>query len=254
MYRCHIWRILTPSVPCPGSGACSCSTSRAWWPGAAAPRWTDSPPWRTSRTTPPPSSGCAGQHYITPFLALLIYGFNFSNILWFDHNPGWQVTINLHWSMMMAFWEKYFYMFRYISSSLMYWCIASDAPSSLTWHLSCCSFSRSVYRHGNRESVYSQTHTINGLEKWMVVSYEDSAKWQNKPDYYRIFTYRLPIYNVNISVCSYINQNNIIYFILSTSMIYQLKDCTKSLILVLFLSHSNQYSNSSIQIMNKDCT
>ena len=27
-------------------------------------------------------------HYITPFLALLIYGFNFSNILWFDHNPG----------------------------------------------------------------------------------------------------------------------------------------------------------------------
>ena len=108
MYRCHIWRILTPSVPCPGSGACSCSTSRAWWPGAAAPRWTDSPPWRTSRTTPPPSSGCAGQHYITPFLALLIYGFNFSNILWFDRNPGWQVTINLHWSMMMAFYEKYF--------------------------------------------------------------------------------------------------------------------------------------------------
>ena len=105
-HRCHIWRTLTPSVHCPGSGACSCSTSRAWWPGAAAPRWTDSPPWRTSRTTPPPSSGCAGQHYITPFLALLIYGFNFSNILWFDRNPGWQVTINLHWSMMMAFYEK----------------------------------------------------------------------------------------------------------------------------------------------------
>ena len=159
--------------------------------------------------------------------------------------------------MMMAFWEKYFYMFRYISSSLMYWCIASDAPSSLTWHLSCCSFSRSVYRHGNRESVYSQTHTINGLEKWMVVSYEDSATWQNKPDYYWIFTYRLPIYNVNISVCSYINQNNIIssyqppwYINLKTaqnylsSFYFWRQYMARHTNMFLALSHSNQYSNS----------
>ena len=27
-------------------------------------------------------------HYITRFLSLLIYSFNFSDILWFDHNPG----------------------------------------------------------------------------------------------------------------------------------------------------------------------